>query len=111
MTTLGSAAMISTVGLILERNDGSVNCDVYSAASTPSGTANSIAYSVPFIVPNTSGTRLNFGSMSSVAPVDCQTYSGSRIPLVPNLAEQGLPADFRMRVQEVEATEAAGLRA
>ena len=32
------------------------------------------------MVPNTSGTRLSLGSKSSVAPVDCQTYSATRSP-------------------------------
>ncbi len=43
MTTLGSAAMISTVGLIVARIVGWTNCDVYSAPSTASGIAKSSA--------------------------------------------------------------------
>ena len=39
-----------------------------------------------------SGTRLSFGSKSSVPPVDCQTYSGFGVALVPDLAEQRAPA-------------------
>ena len=78
-TTLGSAAIISMTGLIgfkvLWRN-----CDVYSAAKTPTGTAKSMAYMVPLMVPKMSGVRLSFGSKSSVPPVDCQTNSGFHIP-------------------------------
>ena len=40
MTTLGSAATISTVGLILARILGWTNCEVYSAPNTARGMAN-----------------------------------------------------------------------
>ena len=43
MTTLGSAAMISTVGFTLARTEGCMNCEVYAAPSTASGIANSSA--------------------------------------------------------------------
>ncbi len=39
MTTLGSAAMISTVGFSLARIEGWTNCEMYNAPSTASGIA------------------------------------------------------------------------
>ena len=59
------------------------------------------------MVPKTSGTRLIFGSKSSVAPVDCQTYSGCGVALVPDLAEQRVPADLGMRIGERELIDRA----
>ena len=46
----------------------------------PIGTAISMAYKVPLIVPKINGTRLSFGSKSSVPPVDCQINSGVSYP-------------------------------
>ena len=58
---------------------------------------------MPLMVPKMSGTRLNFASKSSVAPVDCQTYLRRGIPLIPDLAEQRIPADLRVRVANLES--------
>ena len=63
------------------------------------------------MVPKISGTRLSFDSKSSVAPVDCQTYSGLRVALVPDLAEQHPPADLRVRVVQGEGRDRAAVAA
>ena len=54
-----------------------------------------------------SGVRLSFASKSSVPPVDCQTYSGLRVALVPDLSEERPPRHLGVGVLQREVLQRA----
>src|SRR6478609_8941322 len=60
-TTDGMPASSSTTGFTISRVRAPAYCDTYTAAPTPSGTANAMATTVTLSVPMMSGQTPNFG--------------------------------------------------